>query len=139
MDPRKSAPLWLDGLEAQFTAKGDSAYDLFYTLRELERDKVIAFPALLYEMSNGDGCRVHEGLYLSMENDLDDPSQFEGLTLWFGDGPGSVVSMDIAVQLLKLAGAVYCEQFPEDIERVQRNLGRIERRYLADPMGNASA
>ncbi|QWF18193.1 hypothetical protein [Lysobacter capsici] len=45
--------------------------------------------------------------------------------------------MDDAIELFKLAGAAYCGHFPDDSERVYRNLERIERRYRAQPKDDA--
>lgn len=136
MDTRTPPPSWLHGLESRFLAKGIGGDYLFYILGEFERNKVIDFPALLYELSTGHGCGVHEHLHLAMENDFDDPSQFQGVTVFFSNTE-SVVPMDDAIELFKLAGAAYCEHFPDDAERVHRNLERIERRYRAQPKDDA--
>lgn len=120
---------WTDEIRAPFNETGESGGDFWYVLSTLEHEKPMSFTYFLSKISNGYGCTIHEGLGFSLENDWDDPSEFDDVSFFAGEKEISLMPTRTFVNLLAIACNQYVAFFPNEQTTVMQLLGRIRDRY----------
>ncbi|MFM9928084.1 hypothetical protein VLK31_34290 [Variovorax sp. H27-G14] len=121
--------IWLEKLKAKFAASAIYSDDFYDLLNEAVIDKRISFAGILFDAAKGHGCRVSEGFFYSLDQDWDNPSEFDGVAFFIGDIESSVMPVKDYLALIKIAAEVYLESFPEEMKRIFDSLEEIEKRY----------
>lgn len=125
-----TATEWLARLETSFDEMGFAGKDFFYLIKTMLIEGRISFIEMLSSASQGIGTRVHEGLEFILEEDLDDPDEFDGVVFIIGERESSVLPIAEYVYLIELLCRAYLLDFASDGSRVLENLNRIRSRYV---------
>ncbi|QJQ19471.1 hypothetical protein HG549_05795 [Pseudomonas sp. SK] len=120
---------WLEKLKKSFASTGLDYEDLYELIEaSIERGRT-NFPAFIYEASKGFGFSVGEGYFYSLDQDWDDPEEFNEVSFFLGEVETSSVSVFDYVFLMKIAADVYSAFFPEERDSVLNSAKRLEERY----------
>ncbi|MGS7253754.1 hypothetical protein ACQ7NP_21810 [Pseudomonas anuradhapurensis] len=120
---------WLEKLKKSFASTGLDYEDLYELIEaSIERGRT-NFPAFIYEASKGFGFSVGEGYFYSLDQDWDDPEEFNEVSFFLGEVETSSVSVFDYVFLMKIAADVYSAFFPEERDSVLNSAKRLEGRY----------
>jgi hypothetical protein len=87
------------------------------------------FPAFIYDASRGVGFSVSEGFFYSLDQDWDDPEDFNEVSFCLGEVETSSIPVSDYVLLMKVAADVYSAFFPDEGDSVLRSAARLEERY----------
>ncbi len=120
---------WLANLKVTFVERGLAGEDFYYVIKTMVGEGRISFLEMLSSAAQGHGSRVHEGLEFILEEDLDDPDDFDGAIFVIGEYESSILPIIDFVYLIELACRNYAAEFPDDESRVVANLHRIKSRY----------
>lgn len=124
---------WLESLKDSFASTGLDYEDLYELIEaSIERGK-ISFPAFIYDASRGVGFSVSEGFFYSLDQDWDDPKDFNEVSFFLGEVETSSISISDYVFLMKTAANVYSAFFPKEGGGVLRSAEKLEERYLKKP------
>ncbi|MED5526277.1 MAG: hypothetical protein VX447_16200 [Pseudomonadota bacterium] len=121
---------WLNDLENSFDRSGIAYGDLFYVLEAAMTADVIKFPDIIKDASNGIGVYAREGLSYSLDQDWDEPQNFDKVICFIGDIESSSLSIDSYIALMETAVNVYLSNFPDGKKRVMNSLARLKNKYL---------
>ena len=94
---------WLEKLKESFASTGLDYEDLYELIEASITRKRTNFPAFINEASKGVGFSVGEGHFYSLDQDWDDPEEFNEVSFFWGSGD------------LKYSSARLC--FDEDCSR----------------------
>ena len=83
----------------------------------------------IYEASKGFGFSVGGGYFYSLDQDWDDPEEFNEVSFFLGEVGTSSIPVFDYVFLMKIAADVYSEFFPEERGGVLNSAKRLEERY----------
>ena len=120
---------WLESLEPAFKRMGQGGCDLYYLMHEGLGQQRLSFSALMRDASNGSGYTLDEGIYFCLDQDAEDPAEFNKVVFFIGDMEHSTLSVAAFVELMRLAVEAYSRLFPESAQAVIDYLGRLEKRY----------
>lgn len=120
---------WLGKLKERFSATGLEYEDLYELINASIIRKRTNFPAFIYEASKGFGFSVGEGYFYSLDQDWDDPEEFDEVSFFLGEVETSSISVFDYVALMRIAADVYSNSFPEERGSVQGSAKRLEDRY----------
>lgn len=127
---------WLERLKKSFASTGLSYEDLYELITaSIARGKT-SFPALIYDASKGVGFSVSEGFFYSLDQDWDDPKDFNEVSFFLGEMETSSISVSDYVFLMKIAASVYSAFFPSEGNGVLKSVERLGERYLKSPLPN---
>ncbi len=87
------------------------------------------FPAFINEASKGVGFSVGEGHFYSLDQDWDDPEEFNEVSFFLGEVETSSIPVLDYVFLMKIAADVYSDFFPEERDSVLSSAKKLEERY----------
>ncbi|WP_373824662.1 hypothetical protein [Achromobacter insuavis] len=124
---------WLEGLKESFASTGLNYEDLYELIKASIARGRTSFPALIYDASKGVGCSVSEGFFYSLDQDWDDPKDFNEVSFFLGEMETSSISVPDYVFLMKIAASVYSSFFPSEGIGVLKSAERLEERYLKKP------
>ncbi|MDM3888409.1 hypothetical protein QSV36_22795 [Pseudomonas sp. BCRC 81390] len=120
---------WLEKLKKSFASTGLDYEDLYELIEaSIERGRT-NFPAFIYEASKGFGFSVGEGYFYSLDQDWDDPEEFNEVSFFLGEVGTSSIPVFDYVFLMKIAADVYSEFFPEERGGVLNSAKRLKERY----------
>jgi len=121
--------VWLEVLKESFSST-DADYEGLYELIEasIVRGRT-NFPAFIYDASQGHGFSVAEGFFYSLDQEWDDPEEFNEVSFFLGEALTSSIPVADYVSLMKIAADVYSAYFPDERDGVQRSAERLEKRY----------
>ncbi len=77
---------WLEKLKERFSSAGLEYEDLYDLINASILRERMSFPALIYEASRGVGFSVGEGYFYSLDQDWDDPEEFDEVSFFLGGG-----------------------------------------------------
>ncbi|TBV08075.1 hypothetical protein [Stutzerimonas kirkiae] len=120
---------WLEKLKESFASTGLDYEDLYELIEASIARKRTNFPAFIYEASRGSGFSVSEGYFYSLDQDWDDPEEFNEVSFFLGEVETSSIPVLDYVFLMKTAADVYSSFFPEERGSVLRSARRLEERY----------
>nr|WP_282552931.1 hypothetical protein [Providencia stuartii] len=103
--------------------------DLYYLLETMLSEQKMSFQQFIYDASRGIGCVVSEGLVYVLDQDLDDPSEFDGACFILGDYESSTLSPQKFVELMRVIKDSYITEHPENKETIERSMVRLKERY----------
>lgn len=120
---------WLEKLKKSFASTGLDYEDLYELIEaSIERGRT-NFPAFIYEASKGFGFSVGEGYFYSLDQDWDDPEEFNEVSFFLGEVETSSIPVFDYVFLMKIAADVYSAFFPEERDSILNSAKRLEERY----------
>lgn len=120
---------WLKELKKRFLISGLEYRDLYDLLIEAIVRNRTTFPAFIYDASRGEGVSVGEGYYYALDQEWDDPEEFDEVSFFLGEMESSSIGVADYVALMEIAADVYVNNFPEERDRVQRSVNRLKERY----------
>ncbi|CRM01925.1 hypothetical protein [Pseudomonas sp. 31 R 17] len=121
---------WLKCLKESFASTGLDYEDLYELIEASITRKKTNFPAFIYDASRGVGFSVSEGFFYSLDQDWDDPENFNEVNFFLGEVETSSIPVPDYVSLMKIAADVYADFFPDDRGSVLRSAEKLEERYL---------
>ncbi|QXH34341.1 hypothetical protein [Pseudomonas muyukensis] len=127
---------WLESLKESF-ASTDLDYEDLYELLEasIVRGRT-SFPTFIYDASRGVGFSVSEGFFYSLDQDWDDPEEFDEVSFFLGDVEISSIPVSDYVLLMKVAAYVYSAFFSDEGRDVLRSAEILEERYSKKSLSN---
>lgn len=120
---------WLDALKKALISTGLDSEDLYALLEASIVTEKINFPAFIYEASRGFGFTVSEGFFYSLDQNWDDPENFNEVSFFLGEMETSSISVPDYVSLMKIAADIYSAFFPDEGNGVLRSAERLKERY----------
>ncbi|WP_140920959.1 hypothetical protein [Limnobaculum xujianqingii] len=119
---------WLEN-EEEYFLKNDGAdlYELILTMLKKQR---MSFSSFLYDASRGIGNTIREGLGCSLDQDLDNPDEFDGVIFWFGDYESSTITPQHFVRLMQAMSDSYINYHPNDKVKIEGYMNKLKERYL---------
>lgn len=120
---------WLEKLKESFASTGLDYEELYGIIEASIARGRTNFPAFIYEASKGFGFSVGEGYFYSLDQDWDNPEEFNEVSFFLGDMEVSSISVADYVSLMKISADVYSAFFPEDEGTVLTSVRRLEERY----------
>lgn len=121
--------VWLEKLKESFSSTGLGYEDLYELIEAAIARGRTNFPAFIYDASRGVGVSVSEGFFYSLDQDWDDPEDFNEVSFFLGEVETSSLPVPDYVFLMKIAAHVYSTFFPDDGGAVLRSAERLEKRY----------
>ncbi|WP_312122248.1 hypothetical protein [Kosakonia cowanii] len=118
---------WLKKLEQRLI--NDGAGDLYCLLEVMYKEQKINFQQFIYDASRGIGCVVSEGVEYVLDQDLDDPGEFDGACFILGDYESSTLLPQKFVEVMQVITDVYITEHPENKEAVERTMRKLKERY----------
>ncbi|WP_179280638.1 hypothetical protein [Bordetella genomosp. 1] len=73
---------------------------------------------------------MSEGFFYSLDQDWDDPKDFNEVSFFLGEMETSSISVFDYVSLMKIAARVYATFFPGEASGVLKSAEKLEERYL---------
>ncbi|MPT29209.1 MAG: hypothetical protein E2602_20435 [Achromobacter sp.] len=120
---------WLDALKESFDSTGLDYEDLYALIEASMVTKRIDFPAFIYDASRGFGFTVSEGFSYSLDQNWDDPENFNEVSFFVGEMETSSIPVPDYVSLMKNAADIYSAFFPDEGDSVLRSAERLKERY----------
>lgn len=118
---------WLKKLEQRLI--NDGVGDLYCLLEVMYKEQKINFQQFIYDASRGIGCVVSEGVEYVLDQDLDDPGEFDGACFILGDYESSTLLPQKFVEVMQVITDVYITEHPENKEAVERSMRKLRERY----------
>ncbi|MEQ5288558.1 hypothetical protein [Providencia huaxiensis] len=119
---------WLKKVEQRLI--NDGAGDLYCLLEVMYKEQKMNFQQFIYDASRGIGCVVSEGLEYVLDQDLDDPSEFDGACFILGDYESSTLSPQKFVELMQVITDSYITEYPENKDTIERSMAKLKERYI---------
>lgn len=120
---------WLKKVEERLL--NDGAEDLYSLLEVMYKEQKMNFQQFIYDASIGIGSVVSEGVEYVLDQDLDDPSKFDGACFILGDYESSAISPQKFVKLMQVITDSYITERPENKETIERSMMRLKERYAS--------
>ena len=120
---------WLKKVEQRLI--NDGAEDLYCLLEVMYKEQKMNFQQFIYDASRGIGSVVSEGVEYVLDQDLDDPSEFDGACFILGDYENSTISPQKFVKLMQVITDSYITEHPENKEAIERSMMRLKERYAS--------
>ncbi|BBR55315.1 MULTISPECIES: hypothetical protein [Pseudomonas] len=127
---------WLESLKESFASTGLDYEDLYELIEASIVRGRTNFPAFIYDASRGVGFSVSEGFFYSLDQDWDDPEDFNEVSFFLGEVETSSIPVPDYVLLMKVAADVYSAFFPDEGESVLRSAEILEERYSRKSLSN---
>jgi hypothetical protein len=118
---------WLKRVEQHLINNG--AGDLYCLLEVMYKEQRMNFQQFIYDASRGIGCVVSEGLEYVLDQDLDDPTEFDGACFILGDYESSILEPKKFTELMQVITDSYITEHPENKETIERSMMRLKERY----------
>lgn len=116
---------WLEKSK-EFLEK-NGAIDLHFLLETMYVKKVMSFVSFLSEASDGTGITVSEGHSYSLDQDWDDPDDFDEVSFFHGEMESSSISPEKFIQSLEHIASNYIESEPTHKDIVYEKLNLIKK------------
>ena len=118
---------WLNTIEKEIEEQGGS--DLYYLIETMYKEHKMNLLQFIYDASRGIGCIVHEGLEYVLDQDLDDPKEFDEVSFLVGDYESSTLSPQHFVELMQIISNSYIEAHPKEKDSIEFYMNKLRERY----------
>ena len=118
---------WLNKIEKEIEDQSDD--DLYYLIETMYKEQKMNFLQFLYDASRGVGCIVHEGLEYVLDQDLDDPKEFDEVTFLVGDYESSTIPPQKFVDLMQIISDSYIKAHPSETDSIAFYMNKLRERY----------
>lgn len=119
--------VWLKQVEQYLLGNGGG--DLYCLLEIMYIEKKLNFRQFIFDASRGFGCVVSEGLEYVLDNDIDDPNEFDSVTFIIGDHESSTLHPQKFVELMQVVSDSYIREYPRDKEFINQSMNMLKKRY----------
>lgn len=119
--------VWLKKVEQYLLENGGR--DLYCLLEVMYKEQKMNFQQFIYDASRGIGCVVSEGLEYVLDQDLDDPNEFDEVSFILGDYESSTLSPPKFVELMQVITDSYVSFEPSNKHSIERSMSRLKERY----------
>ncbi|MDP8051870.1 MULTISPECIES: hypothetical protein [Pasteurellaceae] len=103
------------------------AFDLYYALKEILKEKRMSFNEIIFEFSQG--LSVISGAYtILLDEDWDTPSDYGTVEIYIGE-TSTILDIETYVLLVESVCENYLNYHPEDKERIDKYIDKINERY----------
>ncbi|WP_347254560.1 hypothetical protein [Leminorella grimontii] len=119
---------WLENKQEYFLE--NDGIDLYYLISTMLKEQKMSFLQFLYDASRGIGCTVHEGLEYVLDQDWDNPEEFDEVSFLLGDYESSTLSPKRFVELMQVIADSYIDAHQNDKKSVENNMAKLKERYL---------
>ncbi|AHG65582.1 hypothetical protein MIM_c35220 [Advenella mimigardefordensis DPN7] len=92
-------------------------------------EKKLNFRQFIFDASRGLGCVVSEGLEYVLDNDIDDPNEFDNVTFIIGGHESSTLRPQKFVELMQVVSDSYIREYPRDKEFINQSMNMLKKRY----------
>lgn len=120
---------WLESLKESLASTGADYEDLYELIETSITRGRTNFPAFIYDASQGVGFSVSEGFFYCLDQDWDNPEEFNEVSFFLGEVETSSIPVSEYVSLMKVAADVYSGFFPDERDGVLKSAKRLEERY----------
>lgn len=110
----------------------ENCYDLFFIISEMKQKNIMSFPNFLKEISCGFGIVTSEETGFGLENDYDNPNDFEEIIFFIGGYESSVVKTNKFCDLLKVLSQMYLAYYPNESIMINKYILDIYQKYYKD-------
>lgn len=118
---------WLTNIKQElYKNDGRDLYDIIF---ETLKNNKMTYPAFLSMASDGHGFASSEGNGYALDQDWDVPDEFDEVCFMFGDYESSTLSPQKFVELMQKITNSYINEYPENIEAIERSMKRLQERY----------
>lgn len=118
---------WLKKIEQYLLDNGGG--DLYCLLEIMYKEQKMNFQQFIYDASRGVGAVVSEGLEYVLDQDLDEPDEFNEVSFILGDFESSTLSPQKFIELMQVITDSYINENPKNKETVERSMVRLKARY----------
>ncbi|RON30072.1 MULTISPECIES: hypothetical protein [Pseudomonas] len=121
---------WLKKVREVFGSSGLEYEDLYGLMEAAIIREKTNFPAFLYEASRGFGFCVGEGYFYCLDQDWDEPKEFDEVSFFLGEVETSSISVSDYISLMGMAADVYSNYAPDEKKGVLSSVERLKERYV---------
>lgn len=107
----------------------ENGYDLFFIISEMKQKNIMSFPNFLKQISCGFGLVTSEETGFGLENDYDNPNDFEEIIFFIGGHESSVVTKNKFCELLKVLSQIYLTYYPNESIIINKYILDIYQKY----------
>lgn len=119
--------MWFDKTE-KFLQENDG-YDLYTVIREVLIKNKLSFVNILFEASKGYGISSDEYTGYSLDQDWDNPEDFDGVYFYIGELDSDSLSLKKFYNMMTYISNEYISEYPEDKNKVSKYLDILFNRY----------
>lgn len=118
---------WLKRVESQIYI--ERGHDLYYIIETMYNEHKMNFLQFIYDASRGIGCFIHEGLEYILDQDTDDPDEFNEVLFLLGGYLSSAMIPQHFVELMQVISDSYIEAHPNDKLSIEFYMNKLKERY----------
>ncbi|OCG58373.1 hypothetical protein A9G41_04020 [Gilliamella sp. Nev5-1] len=118
---------WLKKIEKKLIENDGG--DLYSLLEIMYKEQKMNFLQFLYDASKGIGCSPSEGCGYALDQDRDNPEEFDEVSFMFGDYESSTISPPKFVELMQIISNSYIEAHPKDKDSIEFYMNKLRERY----------
>jgi hypothetical protein len=118
---------WLKNIEKAMI-ENDGA-DLYCLIKLMYKEHKMNFLQFIYDASRGIGAVISEGVEYILDQDLDDPKEFDEVSFLVGDYESSTLSPPKFVELMQIISNSYIEAHPKDKDSIEFYMNKLRERY----------
>ncbi|VFS48582.1 hypothetical protein [Budvicia aquatica] len=105
---------------------GRDLYDIVHQVLSLDK---MSYTSFLKMASEGYGCSPSEGCGYALDQNWDDPEEFDEVSFMFGDYESSTISPQHFAELMQVISDGYINANPKDKASIEHYMGKLRERY----------
>ena len=118
---------WLKNIEKAMI-ENDGA-DLYCLIKLMYKEHKMNFLQFIYYASRGIVAVISEGVEYILDQDLDDPKEFDEVSFLVGDYESSTLSPQHFVELMQIISNSYIEAHPKEKDSIEFYMNKLRERY----------
>ncbi|MBC9131788.1 hypothetical protein JMI89_11685 [Frischella sp. Ac48] len=118
---------WLETTKKLLIDNGGA--ELYCLLEVMCKEQKMNFLQLIYDASKGIGANVSEGVEYILDQDLDNPEEFDGVTFVFGDCEGYPMPLHQFITLMQIVSDAYINAHPSEKDSIEFYMNKLRERY----------
>ncbi|OCG40635.1 hypothetical protein A9G29_08185 [Gilliamella sp. Fer2-1] len=118
---------WLKNIEKAMI-ENDGA-DLYCLIKLMYKENKMNFLQFIYDASRGIGAVISEGVEYILDQDLDDPKEFDEVSFLVGGYESSTLSPPKFVELMQIISNSYIEANPKEKDSIEFYMNKLRERY----------
>jgi hypothetical protein len=118
---------WLEKTKKILVDNGGA--ELYCLLEVMYKEQKMNFLQFIYDASRGIGAVISEGVEYILDQDLDNPEEFDGVTFVFGDCEGFPMPVQKFISMMQIVSDAYVEAHPKDKDSIEFYMNKLRERY----------
>ncbi|MCO6538492.1 MAG: hypothetical protein J6569_11030 [Gilliamella sp.] len=118
---------WLEKTKKILVDNGGA--ELYCLLEVMYKEQKMNFLQFIYDASRGIGAVISEGVEYILDQDLDNPEEFDGVTFVFGDCEGFPMPVQKFISMMQIVSDAYIEAHPKDKDSIEFYMNKLRERY----------